>query len=41
VTVSMMFRAVTREPELLSWLLDVPGLPDEVSADARSSLGRV
>ncbi len=41
VTVSMMFRAFTREPELLPRLLDVPGLPDEVYAEARSSLGRV
>lgn len=41
VTVSMMFRAFMREPELLPRLLDVPGLPDEVYAAARSSLDRV
>jgi MOSC domain-containing protein YiiM len=41
VTVSMMFRACMREPALLPRLLDVPGLPDEVYAEARSSLDQV
>ena len=34
-TVSMMFRALTTEPELLPTLLTVPGLPEPVYAVAR------
>lgn len=41
VTVSTMFRAFMREPELLPRLLDVSGLPDEVYVEARSALDRV
>ena len=41
VTVSMMFRAFMREPELLPRLLDVPGLPQQVYDAARASLDRV
>ena len=35
VTVSMMFRALMREPELLPLLLGVPGLPEAVYDAAR------
>jgi MOSC domain-containing protein YiiM len=41
VTVSMMFRALTREPELLPRLLKVPGLAEKVYEQARASLERV
>jgi MOSC domain-containing protein YiiM len=34
-TVSMMFRALTTEPDLLPGLLEVPGLPEPVYAVAR------
>jgi MOSC domain-containing protein YiiM len=34
-TVSMMFRALTNEPDLLPGLLEVPGLPEPVYALAR------
>jgi MOSC domain-containing protein YiiM len=35
VTVGVVFRAITREPDLLSALLDVDGLPDEIKEKAR------
>ncbi len=38
-TVSMMFRALTTEPDLLPGLLDVPGLPEPVYAVARKRTG--
>jgi MOSC domain-containing protein YiiM len=41
VTVSTMFRAYMREPELLPRLLDVPGLPQRVYDDARAALDRL
>ena len=41
VTVSVMFRAFMGEPELLPRLLNVPGLPQRVYDEARSSLDRV
>jgi MOSC domain-containing protein YiiM len=41
MTVSMMFRAYMREPELLPRLLDVPGLTERTYQDLRSSLDRV
>ena len=36
VTVSYLFRALTREPELLPRLLDVDGLVDEARAKAEA-----
>jgi MOSC domain-containing protein YiiM len=41
MTVSMMFRAFTREPELLPRLLEVPGLAERTYQEVRSSLDRV